>query len=182
MLGIFSASFCDPERESIVDPSFILAAGDGRIMEVVQEDRAEFGGKVNVVRIFLSIFNVHIQRAPIAGKVTKVEYRKGKFLDARNPRACFDNECNTVWIENEHCKVAVKQIAGFIARRIVCKVKVGQELAMGQRIGLIQFGSQVDLYLPKDVEVCVSKGDHMIGGVSPVGFVKKAAGGKSAQS
>ncbi len=143
-------------------------------MEVVSEANPYFeGGRTQVVRIFLSVFNVHIQHSPIAGRVDKVEYFQGKFLDARDPKACLENESNTIFIDGGHMKVVVKQIAGLIARRIVCKVKVGQTLKTGERLGLIRFGSQVNLYLPMDVEVCVAKGDRVVSGVSVVALNKK---------
>lgn len=173
ILGAFSVYFFrDPDRRILDDPSIIVAPGEGRILEVSEEFNPDLGETSKVVRIFLSVFDVHVQRSPITGKVTKIEYHQGKFLDARNPRAAFENEQNTVVIENERCKVAVKQIAGFIARRIICGVRLGESVRLSQRLGLIRFGSQVDLYLPKDVELCVSKGDRVMSGVSVVAIQK----------
>lgn len=177
LLSFFCAYFFrDPNRASVEDPSFVLSPGDGRVLEVSEEPCPDLDGSANVVKIFLSIFDVHIQRAPISGEITKVEYRKGKFLDARNSRASFENEQNTIVIGNERSKVVVKQIAGLIARRIVCRVHPGQKVGFGQRLGLIQFGSQVDLYVPKDIEICVAKGDRLVGGVSVVAVNKKLVG------
>lgn len=158
--------FRDPERNPTQDPRFVISPGDGRVMEVTEETHLMTGGKVKVVRIFLSIFNVHVQHSPISGKVAKIEYQKGKFLDARNPRAAHENENNSILIENDSMKVIVKQIAGLIARRIVCHVRLGQDLRAGQKLGLIRFGSQVDVYLPTDLEVCVVPGDRVVSGVS----------------
>ncbi len=175
--AIFSAFFFrDPDRRPDQDPRFILAPGDGKIMEVVTEEHAFFGGKTRVVRIFLSVFDVHIQHSPIAGRIAKVEYRKGKFLDARDPRAAHENENNSIYIEGPQMKVIVKQIAGLIARRIICKVKIADNVIVGQRLGLIRFGSQVDVYLPMDVEVCVAKGDRVVSGVSVLALNKKIMG------
>jgi phosphatidylserine decarboxylase len=174
ILGVFSCFFFrDPARNVVNDPSFFVAPADGRILEVSEEEHPDMEGKVKVVKIFLSIFNVHIQRSPMDGKISKIEYKKGNFLDARNPRASFENESNTFLIENDHCKVAVKQIAGFIARRIVSWEKIGQSVQMGQKIGLIRFGSQVDIFLPQEVDVCVEKGEKVMAGVSVIALHKK---------
>ena len=176
VLSVFSCFFFrDPERTAPLDPAVVLAPGDGVVLEVSEEESPYWSGKAQVVKIFLSIFNVHVQRSPIAGKVVQVDYRKGKFLDARDPRAAFENEQNAILIEGSLHKIAVKQIAGLIARRIVCWARPGQNLAAGQRLGLIRFGSQVDLVLPADLEVCVRKGEKMTGGVSVVAVHKKIA-------
>lgn len=165
--------FRDPERHPVQDPRAVIAPGDGRIMEVTEETHPMTGGRVKVVRIFLSIFDVHVQHSPIAGKVARIEYKKGRFLDARDPRAAHENESNSILIENERMKVVVKQIAGLIARRIVCHVRLGQELRTGQKLGLIRFGSQVDVYLPMDMEVCVAPGERVVSGVSLLAMSKK---------
>jgi phosphatidylserine decarboxylase len=110
------------------------------------------------------VFDVHVQRSPISGKVVKVEYQNGKFLDARNPRASLENEKNSILIENADFKIVVTQIAGFIARRIVCWVKEGSQLHPGERYGLIRFGSQVDVLLPPSVQVVVKVGDRVVSG------------------
>ncbi|OGR83336.1 MAG: phosphatidylserine decarboxylase [Elusimicrobia bacterium RIFCSPLOWO2_01_FULL_54_10] len=168
--------FRDPPRNPAQDPRYIISPGDGRVMEVTEENHPLFTGKVRVIRIFLSIFNVHVQHSPIAGKVSFIEYRKGKFLDARNPRAAHENENNSILIENGQVKVLVKQVAGLIARRISCQVKMGQQVQVGQKLGLIRFGSQVDVYLPLDLEVCVAPGDRVVSGVSMIAMNKKILG------
>jgi phosphatidylserine decarboxylase len=178
VLAIFSCFFFrDPDRlapnEALNDVTFILSPADGRVMEVAEESMPHWNAPAKVIRIFLSVFDVHVQRAPIAGRINKIEYRKGKFLDARNPRAHAENEQNLIIMENARMKVGVKQIAGLIARRIVCKVKPDQTLALGQRLGLIRFGSQVNLYLPPGTDVCVQKGEYVTGGLSVVAFLKK---------
>jgi len=165
--------FRDPETDLISDPSFIIAPGQGRILELAEESNIHMGGPSRVVKIFLSIFDIHVQRSPISGKVVRVEYKKGKFLDARNPIASFENEQNSIVIENEYTKVVVKQIAGFIARRIICWVRPGQEVKAGQRIGLIRFGSQVDLFLPKEIELCVERDETVSCGVSVIAYLTK---------
>lgn len=177
-LAVFCVFFFrDPEREPIQDPAFILAPGDGRVLQVSEEFSPHLGGPTKVIKIFLSIFDIHVQRSPIAGTITAIEYRNGKFLDARHPLAASENEQNTIVIENERCKVAVKQIAGFIARRIACWVSSGDSVNLGQRLGLIRFGSQVDLFLPLEAELCVAKGEKVMGGISAVAVLKSKAQG-----
>lgn len=178
VLAIFSLYFFrDPRRNALhgsADASAsILSPGDGRVLEVSEEWSPILGEKTKVIKIFLSIFDVHLQRAPIPGKIEKIEYQKGKFLDARHPRASFENERNSILIKNGKCKVVVKQIAGWIARRIVCYIQEGEEIGLGQRLGIIQFGSQVDLFLPMDIEVLVKKGEVVKGGVSVVAIQKE---------
>lgn len=172
-LGLFSCFFFrDPPRKVVFDSSCVTAPADGRVLEVAEEMNPYTQKKSKVVKIFLSIFNVHIQRSPIQGKIAAIEYKKGKFLDARDPRASFENESNSFAIENDRCKVVVKQIAGLIARRIVSWGRIGQSVEMGQKIGLIRFGSQVDLFLPEDMDVCIEKGDKVMAGVSIIAFHK----------
>lgn len=176
ILGAFSLYFFrDPERRIMADPSTVLSPGDGRVLEVAEESNSVMGGKARVIRIFLSIFNVHVQRAPQSGIIRSVKYRKGKFLDARNPRAWIENEQNSIVIENDRCKMVVVQIAGFVARRIDSWVVQEEPVKQGQRLGLIRFGSQVDLILPMDFDVCVSRGDKVEGGLSIVAISKRKA-------
>ncbi|MBI1979654.1 MAG: phosphatidylserine decarboxylase family protein, partial [Elusimicrobia bacterium] len=173
ILGFFCVFFFrDPEREISSDPSVVLSPGDGKILEVTEEPSPYWNGSAKVVKIFLSIFDVHVQRSPLAGDVLAIDYHKGKFLDARHPKASSENESNSVLIQNGKLQIAVKQIAGLIARRIVCWVRKGESVTAGQRIGLIRFGSQVDLFLPKNVELCVSPGEKVVGGVSILAIIK----------
>jgi phosphatidylserine decarboxylase len=173
-VSLFSiAFFRDPERE-IPATEDLLSPADGTVTEVALID-GEGYGKGRVIRIFLSVFDGHIQRTPLAGKVTAVTYTPGLFLDARNPRACFANEANAVELQTAHGRVLIKQIAGLIARRIICWVRPGDELAAGERFGLIRYGSQVDLYFPADVEVLVKEGTKVVAGVTPMGRWPKVA-------
>ena len=157
--------FRDPRRTIPSGDRLILAPADGKILEVVQ---GQDGGPVWVVRIFLSIFDPHLQRTPMVGQVKAIRYQKGKFLDARDPRAAFENEQNRIEIVaragSRDVPITVTQIAGLIARRIVCWVHEGQVLTAGQQIGLIRFGSQVDMTFPATARVRVKAGDRVIAG------------------
>lgn len=169
--GVLAALFAvyffrDPDRD-IPRTDDVLSPADGRVMEVADID-GEGYGPGRVVRIFLSVLDVHVQRSPVSGRVAKVRYRPGKFLDARDPRASFVNESNALEIESPRGRVVVRQIAGLIARRILCWVRPEENLSQGERFGLIRFGSQVDLYLPSDAEIVVSVGQRVVGGVTSV--------------
>ncbi len=171
VLGVLAALFAvyffrDPDRD-IPRTDDVLSPADGRVMEVADID-GEGYGPGRVVRIFLSVLDVHVQRSPVSGRVAKVRYRPGKFLDARDPRASFVNESNALEIETPRGRVVVRQIAGLIARRILCWVRPEESLSQGERFGLIRFGSQVDLYLPSDAEIVVSVGQRVVGGVTSV--------------
>lgn len=169
---ILAALFCayffrDFDRATKIDPSAVYSPGDGRILEVARLTEGEQKGKL-LIRIFLSVLDGHVQRSPVDGKVSAVSYRKGIFLDARDPLAHVQNEQNIVTVSTSKGSIDVTQIAGLIARRIVCWVKVGDSLKQGERYGLIRFGSQVDLVLPVDVEPVVKVGDRVWGGSTVV--------------
>lgn len=181
LLGAFCVNFFrDPSRSIPSDPAYILSPGDGKVMEVGEEQSPYFTQPVTVVKIFLSVFDVHIQRSPISGEVAQTEYRPGKFLDARDPRASHENESHTFVIQNENMKIAVKQIAGLIARRIVPWSRRGDKVSQGERIGLIRFGSQVDLYFSKGAEILVKPGDRVVGGLSVIALDKTVSAAKGA--
>lgn len=171
-IAFLGALFClyffrDPTRQIPAGDSLILSPADGKILEIVEERKGD--SPQWVVRIFLSIFEPHLQRAPIRGKVQSIQYTPGKFLDARNPRAAFENEQNRIEIARlgtGPSPMVVTQVAGLIARRIVCWVQEGQEVQAGERIGIIRFGSQVDLTLPSKVRLRVKAGDHVKAGSS----------------
>ncbi len=145
----------------------ILSPGDGRILDVAVLDEGDYAGH-RVIRIFLSIFDGHVQRSPLRGRVERIDYRKGVFFDARDPRAHVENEQNALTLSSEKGRVVVTQIAGLIARRIVCWVKTGQELKAGERLGLIRFGSQVDLFLPPTADVVIAPGARVVSGKTVV--------------
>ena len=159
LLAAFMAFFFrDPERAIPSDPDIIVSAADGTVTRI---DETENG---KIVSVFLSPLNVHINRSPIAGSITKIDYVRGKKLPATSNQASFVNERNSITIEGEKMTVVCTQIAGILARRIVCRCKVGEHLDIGERFGLIKFSSRTDLLMPKDVEVLVKSGDRVVGG------------------
>jgi len=166
--GYCAYFFRDFERAIPVNEALILSPADGKVMDVSSVAEGPFKGD-QIVRIFLSVFDVHVQRAPVQAKVDQIEYKPGRFLDARDPRAHIENEQNALILTSNKGRVVVIQIAGFIARRIVCWMKPGDELAQGQRFGLIRFGSQVDLIVPKNVDIRVKAGDRVAGGLTVIG-------------
>lgn len=146
------AFFRDPERVGPAGSEVMVAPADGVVVEVADLDHQDdIGGPARRISIFLSVLNVHINRSPCAGRVQMIRYQPGQFLDARDPNSGRMNEANTVVIEPDNPAegpVVVRQIAGLIARRIVCDLKVGDRIEIGQRIGLIKFGSRTELIVP----------------------------------
>lgn len=165
--------FRNPERKVIHNPAHILSPADGKVMAVTEyDDQDFFHARVKKVTIFLSVLNVHINRSPIAGKVIYVQYKEGKFLPAYKEEAGLVNERNSIGIENERLKVLVHQIAGILARRVVCRSKVGDTLEQGGIFGLIKFGSCTEVIFPCDVEVNVKKYDKVKAGITVIGTCK----------
>lgn len=161
--------FRDPNRRPVTEPGLVVSAGDGEVVAIVREREEVFLGREAIrVSVFLSILDVHVQRAPIGGKVTMVEHRPGKFLQAFRPEASTENEFIAMRIETPYGEVLVKQIAGIMARRCVNYARPGQQIATGQRFGLIRFGSRVDLFLPPDARILTAVGAKVRGGVDPI--------------
>jgi len=176
LLGLFIIYFFrDPERVIPAGASLLVSPADGKIVGIKKADNDQLGENITQVSIFLSVFNVHINRSVMQGEVVSVNYNKGKFLAAFAEKASLLNEQNAVTIKGKDATVRVNQIAGLIARRIVCWVKSGQSLERGERFGLIRFGSRVDIFLPENVEVKVALGDKVVGGISIIGTVGEAA-------
>lgn len=170
-LFIFTAYFFrNPRRTIPRDSTAVLSPADGVVLSVsrVMEDKF-IDGPAQKVSIFLSIFNVHVNRSPVAGEVTYVNYVPGKFLPAFKSHASEINERNYVGIEASGFRVMVCQITGFIARRIVCYVGAGRQLDQGQMFGMIKFGSCTEVYVPDGVEILVSPGDSVKGGETIIG-------------
>jgi len=164
-LALFVFSFFrDPDRVIPSEPGAIVSPGDGRVVVVTDEDYAGLPGKR--ISIFLAVWNVHVNRAPAAGIITKMEYRPGKFLAAMRERASMENEQNVFTLSTEAGEMVFKQIAGLIARRVVSWKKSGERVARGERIGLVRFGSRVDVWVPRDAEILVRVGENVKGGSS----------------
>jgi phosphatidylserine decarboxylase len=166
LLAFTVSFFRDPRRKMPTAEKLILAPADGRIVEIKTVDEPYFlKSEATMVAIFLSVFDVHVQRAPMDGEIKLVRYNKGRFLDARNPRASLANENRVIAIESpDGFRVTVRQIAGLIARRIVGWADTGAKVAKGERLGMIRFGSRVELFLPVETEIAVKVGDYAKGG------------------
>jgi phosphatidylserine decarboxylase len=159
------AFFRDPERMVPANPNLIVAAADGTVMDIVELDECQvLKTRTHRVGIFLSIFDVHTNRAPIDGRVIYRQHREGLCLDARRADCSEKNESMTWAFENSRVTIVVRQITGAIARRIVAWAEIGDELKKGERFGMIRFGSRTELYLPLNAEVVVKVGDHVAGG------------------
>ena len=176
-LALFIFSFFrNPERVIPTEPGALVSPGDGRVVVVTEEEHAGKPGKR--VSIFLAVWNVHVNRSPAAGTITKMEYRPGKFLAAMRERASLENEQNIFTLSTNAGEIVFKQIAGLIARRVVSWKKKGETVARGERIGLVRFGSRVDLWVPNEAEILVSVGENVKGGSSVLARwpVKPSAG------
>ena len=162
--------FRDPEREIPQDLGAVVSPGDGKVTDV---STITLGNDKQLrLSIFLNVFNVHVNRSPIAGVVRDVRYQRGRFLNAMNVVSAEQNEQNIVTVEGDRQKVVFKQIAGLLARRIVFYPKVGDRLERGQRVGLIKFGSRVDVLLDTAAQVNVKVGDHVKGGSSVLAYLQ----------
>jgi phosphatidylserine decarboxylase len=177
--GIFSifnlVFFRDPERQIPQNPEAILSPADGKILQITDVDENDFfEGKVKRVSIFLSIFNVHVNRSPISGKVEHFRYLRGSFMPAFKEEASLENEQTAIGIIDENGrKIMFTQIAGILARRIVCVLREGYHTTAGQRMGMIRYGSRVDIYFrEEEVELKVSKGNKVKGGTTIVGVFR----------
>lgn len=164
LAAFFLWFFRDPERKIPDAPGLIVSPADGRVTETITLDTPQ--GPCQRISIFLSVFNVHVNRSPIAGTVRSVRYQKGLYLNAMNPASADRNEQNIVAISAPGYDVSFKQIAGLLARRIVCTLREGDIVDRGQRVGLIKFGSRVDVIVPLEAELRVKPGARVRGGAS----------------
>ncbi|PIS27427.1 MAG: phosphatidylserine decarboxylase family protein [Candidatus Marinimicrobia bacterium CG08_land_8_20_14_0_20_45_22] len=162
--------FRDPNRLIPDNPKAIVCPADGKVVSI-EEVEDPFVGKCTRVAIFMSILNVHVNRVPISGIVKNVEYIHGKFMSAFKPETSLENERNVISIENDQLRIKVVQIAGIVARRIVSYVTAGDDLKRGERFGMIQFGSRVEIFVPPTVHVCVGLGEKVAGGETIIGEI-----------
>jgi phosphatidylserine decarboxylase len=163
--------FRDPERTPPAGPGLVLAPADGRVMRIDEVEDPWVGRAVRA-SIFLSPLDVHVNRSPVAGLVDSVRYEAGRFMAAYRDEASELNERCTIALEGDATRIGVKQIAGVLARRIVCRVRAGDKLAAGERFGLIRFGSRTDLVVPRSTEMRVKIGDRVRGGETVMGVLR----------
>ncbi len=164
--------FRDPQRVTPVSEDFVISPADGKISAIGQAIPPRELGLANVpltrVSIFMNVFNCHVNRAPMAGRIARAVHKSGAFLNAELDKASSENERNSLVIETVHGALGVVQVAGLVARRIVCWSREGEMLGAGERFGLIRFGSRLDVYLPDGAAVCVSLGQTAIAGETVV--------------
>jgi len=157
--------FRDPDRSTPAGENLVIAPADGKIIAVRQVDEKEYlGSKATLVSIFMSPLNVHVNRNPISGTIRHLRYVKGEYFAAFEDKASEKNEQMVIGIENERGRILFKQIAGFVARRIVCTLKMGEQVKAGERFGMIKFGSRVDVFIPAQTIVRAKVGDLTVAG------------------
>lgn len=172
-LTVFTVFFFrNPERSTPPDESWVIAPADGVVIFSGEANEPHTSEQMEKISIFMSVFNVHVNRAPITGRVLDGFYNKGKFYDVRDERASFENEQQGLVLETvTGAKMVVVQVAGLIARRIVCYAKAGDLLTRGRRYGLIRFGSRLDIYLPLGTRVKVTMGQKTVAGETVLGIL-----------
>ncbi|MGB9716267.1 MAG: phosphatidylserine decarboxylase family protein [Thermodesulfovibrionales bacterium] len=164
--------FRDPDRNIPTDEGIFVSPADGKVIlvrDIYEKDYLKKESKE--ISIFMSIFDVHVNRSPCDGKVSFIKHSSGKFFIAHKDIASLKNENTLMVIEGKYGKILVRQVAGFIARRIVCRVKIGDEIRRGERYGMIKFGSRLDVYLPKDAKIKVRVGDKVRAGETILGEI-----------
>ena len=172
--GFLTYFFRDPDRNVPQDPDLVVSPADGKVMIAGPSDRRWApAGDWKQITIFLSPMDVHMNRTPVDGRVTKIDYKPGKFLPAYN-EGSNDNEMNEIWIDHHGHVVVVRQVVGILARRIVCRVSEGQTLARGEHIGLMKFGSRMDVFLPLAAELRVKVGEQVVGGETVLAVLRSA--------
>ena len=168
--------FRDPERQAPSGHDLVLAPADGRVMVVgPSEAAAGLAGQWTQVSVFLSPLDVHVNRVPVAGKVTRVEYRPGRYRAAYRPEATSENERSEIWIDDGSRTVVCRQITGVLVRRVVCRLKPGDQVRAGDRLGVMKFGSRIDLFLPVGTSLRAAVGDRVRGGETVIAELPSAA-------
>ncbi len=174
LFGLFALSFFrDPERDAPSEKGAVISAADGVVIDASRAPVEEFGPEGAMrIAVFMSVFNVHVNRSPVEGRVIAVRHYPGKKLSAYNKRAEYENEHGDTDLDTPEGPVRIRQIAGLIARRVVTRVQEGDELHAGDRIGLIRFGSRVDVFLPVTYEPAVKPGDHVRAGETVIARIR----------
>jgi phosphatidylserine decarboxylase len=177
-IGLVLTAWCvyffrDPQRVTPTDDRLVISAADGKVSDVgpaIPPPELELGdGEMTRISVFMDVFSCHVNRAPVRGRITRIVHRPGKFLNAELDKASTDNERNSLLVDSPNGVVAVVQIAGLVARRIVCWAGEGEDLSMGERFGLIRFGSRVDIYLPEGAVPRVAVGQTAVAGETVLG-------------
>ncbi len=177
LAGFLAYFFRDPDRKVPQQPGLVVSPADGTVMVAGPADgRWAPPGQWHQITIFLSPIDVHINRTPVAGRVTRIEYRPGRFLPAYHASS-NDNELNEIWIDHTGQPVVFRQVVGVLARRIVCRISEGQTLERGERIGLMKFGSRMDVFLPPHAEVTARVGQHVVAGETVVAVLRTGDAG-----
>jgi phosphatidylserine decarboxylase len=173
LAAFFLYFFRDPDRDSPQDPALVLSPADGRVLVAAPADpQAAPPGEWKQISIFLSPMDVHVNRTPVSGRVTKVDFRRGKFLPAYHKDAAASNERSEIWVDHGGTPVVFRQLVGILARRVVTRVQPGAELKAGERVGLMKFGSRMDVFLPPSAELKVKVDDPVIGGITVIAILK----------
>ena len=175
-LGAFLTYFFrDPDRQVPQGPDLVVSPADGRVMIAGPSDaRWAPPGDWLQVTIFLSPLDVHVNRAPVSGRVQRIEYRPGRFLPAFDKKS-NDNELNEIWVDHDGRTIVFRQVVGILARRIVCRVHEGAAVGRGERIGLMKFGSRMDVFLPTDARLRVAVGDRVVGGETVLAMLEPSS-------
>jgi phosphatidylserine decarboxylase len=169
LAAFFTFFFRDPPRDSPQDPSLVLSPADGRVLVAGKGDpQAAPPGDWKQVSIFLSPMDVHVNFSPASGRIARVDFRRGKYLPAYHRDAASANERSEVWLDHNGVTMVFRQIVGILARRVVCRVTPGERVVAGQRIGIMKFGSRMDVFLPAAANLRVSVGDKVVGGVTVI--------------
>jgi phosphatidylserine decarboxylase len=165
LTAFFTYFFRDPERRSPAGETLVLSPADGRVLVSGAADaKAAPPGQWKQISIFLSPVDVHVNRSPVSGRVTRVDFKRGQYLPAYHSDAAARNERSEVWVDHDNQTVVFRQIVGILARRVVCRVQPGTELKAGERFGIMKFGSRMDVFLPPEASLKVSVGDKVVGG------------------
>ena len=173
LAAFFAFFFRVPTRHSPQDPTLVLSPADGRVLFAGPADaQAAPPGQWQQVSIFLSPMDVHVNFAPASGRVARVDFRRGKYLPAYHRDAASANERSEVWLDHNGVTIVFRQIVGILARRVVCRVQPGDTLKAGQLFGIMKFGSRMDVFLPPTVELRVSVGQQVVGGITVIGVLR----------
>ncbi len=178
LAAAFTFFFRDPDRDVPSDPEAVISPADGRVIVAGAAEKSAPAGCWRQVSIFLSPLDVHINRAPVDGRTVRVEYRPGRFLPAYEAEAAVENDRNEIWLDRDGEAVVCRQIAGVLARRVVCRLQAGEPVAAGQRLGLMKFGSRFDVFLPERAAVLVKVGDRVRAGETVIARLGPRADGE----